>query len=257
MDLHNERYFFLSGFISLVFFALLVILVGYSILTTAKIEQFAMVKSDFVSVSIALSETPAEPQTLSEPLETPSEPIEEPVEERVEEKPLPPQQKAAEEVPEIANLFSQVKSQNEPKKKPDDTKRREDLSALEKEIMTSKQQQRFTDRVKNIELIKPGMKMVVQGGSTGPVVNEYHAKIQGMIHANFHPPAGSEGEKARVLIQISAEGKLISYRIIAYSGNPGLNGEVDWLKERLAALRFPSHPENKEAVLECILTAKE
>ena len=44
MDSTKERYFFLSGLISLSLFALLVLLVGYSLLISSKIEQFAMIQ---------------------------------------------------------------------------------------------------------------------------------------------------------------------------------------------------------------------
>ena len=251
MDLHNERFFFLSGIISFAFFALLVLVVGYSIVTSAKIEQFAMLQSEFVSVSIAISDAKSEPHT--EPVEPSPASEPEPLPEPVQEAKAP----APEPVPDISDLFSQVKPQSEPKKKSEDAKRLQELDTLEKEMMSSEQKQKFSDKVKNIELMKPGMKMVVQGGSTGPVVNEYHAKIQGLIYTHFHPPAGSEGQAARVRIKISPEGRLVSYKVIAYSGNPALNSEVDWLKERLGSLRFPPHPEQREANLECILTAKE
>lgn len=249
MGLHNERYFFLSGLISLSLFTFLVILIGYSVLTSAKIEQFAMIQSEFVSVSIAVSEQNEQTEAMSEMPAAAAQPL--------EEQPVPVEEKAPEAAPEIADLFSQVKPRSEPKKNPEKAKRSEELSALEKDIMTPAKKQRFTDKVKNIELVKPGLKMVVQGGSSGPIVNEYHAKIQGLIYAHFHPPTGSEGQAARVRIKISPAGKLISYKVIAYSGNASLNSEIDWLKERLGSILFPSHPEGRDAVLECILTAKE
>lgn len=249
MDLHNDRYFFLSGLISISLFSLLLFVIGYSVLTSVKIEQFAMTQSEFVSVAIDISEAPARTETLAEKAKPAVEPV--------EEKPAPLEAKKAETVPEISDLFSQVKPQNEPKKKSDDPKKREDFTALEKEIMAPTEKQRFTDKVKSVVLSQPGMKMTVQGGSTGPVVNKYHAKIQGLIHANFHPPAGSAGQKARVLIKISAAGKLISYKVIAYSAHAELNSEVDWLKERLDTVVFPNHPEGRDTELDIILTPEE
>lgn len=249
MDLHNERYFFLSGLISLTLFSLLVLLVGYSVLTSVKIEQFAMTQSDVISVSIAISEQKAQSELPSEAAQAVPEPV--------NEEPAPEEEKKVETVPEISDLFSQVKPLNEPKKKSENAKRSDELSALEKEITAQSEKQRFTDKVKNIELLKPGMKMTVQGGSSGPIVNEYHAKIQGLIYTQFHPPAGSQGQAARVRIKISPDGRLVAYRVLAYSGHAALNNEVDWLKERLGSVRFPAHPDGKEALLECILTAKE
>lgn len=248
MNSHHDRYFFISGFISISLFLLILLLAGYAVRNSAKIEQFAMVQSDTISVSIALSEEKGQIEPAAETAEPPSEP---------EPAPVPPEKKSAEKSPEISDLFSQVKPRIEPQKNADRTKRYEGLAALEKELTASAEKQRFSEKVKNIELSKPGLKMVVQGGSAGPVVNEYHAKIQGLIYTHFHPPAGSAGQAARVRIKISPGGKLVSYKIIAYSASTSLNNEVDWLKERLGTVVFPPHPEGREAVLECILTAKE
>ncbi len=250
MNSHNERYFFISGLISFSFFGVLVLLIGYSLVAATKIEQFAMTHSDVVSVSIA----DAVEITRSEPLEQ-SEPAEDlPV---VEEETPAEAKSPAEPVPEISDLFAQVKPKNESKKNAEAQKRSEQLNALEQELLKPKETSRISDKVKKVELSKLGMKMVVQGASSGPIVNEYHAKIQGLIYARFHPPSGTQGQAARVRITIDAAGRLVSYKVLAYSRSSSLNGEVDWLGERLEAVSFPSHPEGRDAVIECILTAKE
>lgn len=248
MDFNQERYFFLSGLISVTFFLLLLFIAGYSVILTPKIEQFAMIKSDVINVSIAVSESKVSQQPMPEPTAVPekSEPV-------VEEKEVSKPEKA----PDISDLFSQVKPDKTSKKEKEDTARRDELNNLEKELLTRKDTPRFSDKVNKVELAKPSVKMVATGGSTGPIVNEYHAKIQGLVYAYFRPPSGSAGEIARVRMNISASGKLISYKVIRYSGNGTFNSEVDWLKDRLSAVRFPEHPEGKEAVLEFILTAKE
>ena len=74
---------------------------------------------------------------------------------------------------------------------------------------------------------------------------------------NFSPPAGSQGNFAKVKIKLSSDGRLLYYAVVSYSGNSGLNSEVDWLKDRLKRISFPKHPDNKDTVLEFILTAKE
>lgn len=254
MGLNSERYFFLSGLISLSLFLALLFLIGYSLLVSTKIEQFAMTQSQFVSVSVAITEPIKQTEPVVEPVQpdvTPPEP------EKQVEKQSEPVPSAPAPVADISDLFSQVKAQKTPDKPKSDPKRTEELSALEKEITKNTQTPRLSDKVKSLELVKPSLKMVVQGGSTGPVVNEYHAKIHGLVYASFHPPAGSAGQGARVMIRISASGKLLSYKVIAYSASPSLNSEVDWLKERLGSIVFPPHPEGREAVLEFILTAKE
>jgi periplasmic protein TonB len=248
MDLHQKRYFFLSGLISLTFFIGLLLLVGYSLIFSPNVVQFAMLKSDVINVSIAISKTKVTKQTNPELAITPRElkPIEK--QEKVS-KPVP--------VPDISDLFANVKPQKIVKKTTEERKENEQLNKLEKELLAPKDNPKFTDKVNKIEFAKPSVKMIAQGGSTGPIVNEYHAKIQGLVYTYFRPPAGTAGDVARVRMTISATGKLISYKVITYSGNGLFNSEVDWLKDRLSSIHFPVHPEGKDAILEFILTAKE
>ncbi|HEX5328656.1 TonB C-terminal domain-containing protein [Sulfuricurvum sp.] len=247
MDFNQERYFFLSGLISVTFFLTLVFIAGYSVILAPKTEQFAMIKSDVINVSIAISES-----KVSE------EPTHEDVSSEVSE-PAVQEEKVTktEPVPEISDLFAQVKPDKTAKKEKENTARRDELNTLEKDLLTRKDTPRFTDKVNKVELAKPSVKMVAQGGSSGPIVDKYYANIQGIVHTNFHPPAGTVGEIAKVRMSFNATGKLISYKVLRYSGNGTFNSEVDWLKDRLSGVRFPEHPEGKEAVLEFILTAKE
>lgn len=248
MNFNQERYFFISGIISVSLFIGVLFLAGFSLIHSPKIEQFAMIKSDVINVSIALSED--KPSEESVPVQEALQPEPEPLQKNEESAP-------AEEVPEISDLFAQVKPQKTSKNYKEENARREELSALEKELLERKESPRFSDKVSKVELARPSVKMVPQGGSTGPVVNEYHAKIQGLIYSYFRPPSGSAGEAARVRMNISASGKLMGYKVIRYSGNGTFNSEVDWLKDRLGSVRFPEHPEGKDTVLEFILTAKE
>ncbi|MDD2950286.1 MAG: TonB C-terminal domain-containing protein [Sulfuricurvum sp.] len=249
MGFNHERYFFLSGLISISLFVFLLFLAAYNLIFSPKAEQFAMTKSEFISVSLAVTNTKSEDH--SEP--TPQVKVQKTEPEREPEKPIAQPEKT----PDISDLFAQVKPQKTIKKPLEDSKQNEQLNKLEKELLTHKDTPRFSDKVNKVELAKPSVKMVVQGGSSGPIVNEYHAKIQALVYTNFHPPAGSAGAVARVRMNISGSGKLISYRVLSYSGNSSFNSEVDWLRDRLSAIRFPDHPEGKDTVLECILTAKE
>jgi len=246
MGYNQERYFFLSGLISITLFVVLLFLAGYSLVLSPVIEQFAMTQSEYVSVSIVEPNHEVQKSSESDPLPEEAEPIQE--EDRVVEE---------EPIPEISDLFSQVKAEKIPKKLQEDTKRRDELNVLENELLERKDSPRISDKVSKVELAKPSVKMIPQGGSSGPLVNEYHAKIQALVYTYFRPPSGTAGEAARVRMKISASGKLISYKVMSYSGSGSFNGEVDWLKDRLNAVRFPEHPDGKDAVLECILTAKE
>jgi len=251
MGFNDERYFYISGAISLFFFSLLISLFGLTLLQSTKIQNFAMIQSDTISVSLDINDKPAveSKQFLAE---IPSQ--------RVEPVPVQEEQKTSPEpIPEISDLFSSVKAPDESKKKKEDLKKRdESLHNLEKQILErQKNQQQFSEKVKSLELVQPSIKMVAAGGSTGPVVNEYHAKIQALVYTNFHPATGTQGSLSRVKMVISSDGKLLSYKVLSYSSNTSFNSETDWLKERLKKVVFPSHPEGKDAVLEFILTAKE
>jgi periplasmic protein TonB len=246
MGFNQERYFFLSGLISISLFMALLFSIGYTLVASPKIEQFALKQSDYISISILDEQVEVQADTVAETLPEDSKPAEE---KEVVVKPEP--------VPDISDLFSQIKVDERPVKPKEETKRSDELNLLEKELTKKRETHRFSDKVSKVELVKPSVKMIPQGGSSGPLVNEYHGKIQSLLYTYFRPPSGTVGESARIRMKISATGKLISYKVVSYSGNGSFNSEVDWLKDRLNSIRFPEHPDGKDAVLECILTAKE
>lgn len=90
----------------------------------------------------------------------------------------------------------------------------------------------------------------------GSDIDQYKAKVQGVIYAHFHPESGTQGFSARVRIVLSADGKLDSYRVISSSGNALFNEALDSLKERLRQASFPKNPNRDEAIFEIILTSK-
>jgi len=151
---------------------------------------------------------------------------------------------------------STVKTNKPTPKVKEDTKRLAELNALEEKVLSAKRDSKLFEKAKTLDLAKTGVKLSAVSGSSGPMVNEYKGKIQGIVYANFHPPAGTEGFSARVRITLSSDGKLLSYRVISYSGSSVFNAEVDWLKERLGHIVLPSNPNGDEAVFEIILTAK-
>lgn len=248
MNLHYQRYFFQSGAITLFFIGVILSFFMSDLLHSSKPDAFAMTKSDVVSVS--LEDTPAHvSEVVSAPMPVEQKPLKEV--KKVSDQPAP----TKEVVPAIDDLFSTVKSTKSKPKPIDNTKQVSELNALEEKVLTTKRDTKLFDKVKTLELAKSGVKMV--SSSTGPAVNEYNAKIQGIIYSNFHPASGTEGFAARVRISLSPDGRLLAYRVISYSGNAVFNAEVDWLKERLRQVGLPQHPQGEEAVFEIILTAKE
>lgn len=254
MHLDNERYFFLSGLITFSLTALLILSIGLQFFSITKPQSFAMNKSDTISISLSDSPHKVSSHELTPPVSNTPEV------QKTEESSEPEAEQVVEEkskVPEITDLFSTVKPAKEIKKPNEKSNVLSNLKTLEEKVLSTKRESQFSEKVKTLDLAKSGVKMATASGSTGPMVNEYHAKIQGIIYTNFHPASGTEGYAARVRIAVSAEGKITSYKVLSYSGNAVFNAEVDWLKERLRQVGFPPHPMGEDSVFEIILTAKE
>lgn len=81
--------------------------------------------------------------------------------------------------------------------------------------------------------------------SSGDEVNEYLAKIQAIVYNYFEPPENSQGHQVKVVIELSALGKMLDFRILNYSSNLALNQECDKIKNRLLSVLFPISPNNK------------
>lgn len=252
MNLHYQRFFLQSGVITFFILVLIFSFFVNGLLKTSKPDAFAMTKSDVISIS--LDDHPSSvfvkvPQR-SEPSTPPPE-----VEPKNEEDTAPQEEVVKQVTPEINDLFATVKVSKTKPKTPDNTRQISELNALEKKVLETNRDSKIFNKVKTLDLAKSGVKMMAP--SSGPAVNEYNAKIQGIIYANFHPASGTEGYAARVRISLSPDGRLLAYRVISYSGSAVFNAEVDWLKERLRQVGLPPHPQGQEAVFEIILTAKE
>ena len=247
MNLHYQRFFLQSGLITLFIIVSILSLVFTALLKTATPDAFALTKSDVISISLedkpssAAKEVPRESSAVEEPKTVETTP--------------PLEDETQEAIPEINDLFSTVKVPKNKEKLSDKSKQLVELNALEEKVLATHRDSKLFDKAKTLDLAKSGVKMVAS--SSGPAVNEYNAKIQAIVYANFHPASGTEGFAARVRITLSPDGRLVAYRVISYSGNTVFNAEVDWLKERLRQVGLPSHPQGEEAVFEIILTAKE
>jgi len=159
---------------------------------------------------------------------------------------------------DISSLFGEVKTKklvkrNKTKKATVDDKF---LKKIKRRIKTKDtkvvKSEEASSLVKNLKLSKQNIKVV--GDSSG-VVDEYLAKIHAEIYAKFFPPAESVGKSAKVRLQIDANGVLVSFRVVTYSGDGLFDESVDSCLNSLH--QFPIHPEHKAMRLELILTAKE
>ena len=251
----DERYFYISGLISLSLFASVIALFAMVALHSSSIDTFAMQEDNYISVSLNMDVVvPSQNDAKPDPKPTPEaevipEPEPELVVEEIQSTPEPVNT-------DVSSLFDDVWTQSADtkvvkKEKTVDTKR---LAAIEKRIKTkeTKKSQKASDTVKTLELIKPSIEVVGASASTAPEVNKYLAKIHGQVKSKFYPPASSEGSSAKVRVKIDANGNITSYKVLVYSGSNIFNEEVDRLQARLKRMTFPKNPDGKSISLEII-----
>lgn len=244
---HNDYYFYLSGFLSLSLFILVLFVTLFFVMFKEKPKVFALTKDKYIAVSIDIT-----PKQKSKNSAKPAP------------KPTPKpaaKPKPSEPAPDISDLFSNVKSPklaSKPKvqKKQVDTKR---IAAIEKRIKTSQKttSENAQQKIKELALVKPSIEISGASSSSAHEVNEYYAKIQALIYDNFFPPVSTEGSVAQVKIYLSAQGKLLDFRVLTPSGNTLFNKEVDALAQRLSGVTFPISPDVQEETLSIYLTVQE
>jgi len=226
----NNRYFYISGFLSLLLFSVFIVLFFMMLLNSSKIKSYALHKNNFISISIANIKTEEavtkkstvhKVKTVPKPVDIPSENI------------------------DVNNLFSDVWTKKITKKKPKprDVKR---LAQLRKQLPLSQENEEITKETKE-----------VISASNAQEVNEYLAKIQAIVYEHFHVPPNSQGNSVKALIELNSIGKLIDFRILNYSANDALNEEVDKIKKRLLQVVFPINLQNKSTKTVVILRSKE
>lgn len=247
MPVDNNRFFVFSGVASFFLFSIVIFIVIWQTSVMVKPISYASLQSDVISISLDSS------------VVADSKPQKQPSKERLLTQPaIEKASKVKEEKkvqPEITDLFSSVKVTHPPKESKSSANELSELNALEEKVLSTKRSSQLFEKAKSLDLAKASVKVV--SASSGPMVNEYYAKVQGIIYSNFHPASGTEGFSARVRIVLTSDGKLESYRVVSASGSAVFNAEVDWLKERLRQVALPKNPTGDEAIFEIILTAKD
>lgn len=256
----DNRYFYFSGFLSLLIFFAAIMMFGFVLFQKNTIDTFAMTEDNYISVSVNMdvpvpSKNDVKPDPEPTPKEEiPPEPEPEPVVEEMEVTPDPVET-------DVSNLFDDVWTpsadtkvvKEEPKV---DTKR---LAAIEKRIKTKevKKTKKASESIKTLTLQKSTAKAVGASASTAPEVNKYLAKIHAQVKSKFYPAASTEGSSAKIRITLDANGNLVRYRVLVYSGSALFNEEVDRLEGRLKQMTFEHNPEGKSFSLEIILIVEE
>lgn len=253
----EDRYFYISGLISLTFFSAVVFLFVLVIVHKNSIDTFAMQEDNYISVSLDMDViTPSKNSAKPDPKPTPKEevlPEPEPQVEEIESTPDPVNT-------DVSSLFDDVWTQSADTKvdQKEDKEESKRLAAIEKRIKTkeTKKVQKASDTIKTLELVKPSIEVVGSSASTAPEVNKYLAKIHALVKSKFFPPASTEGESAKVRVELDASGHLTRYKVLVYSGSNIFNEEADRLEKRLQRMSFPENPEGKSISLDIILTVE-
>ena len=235
MDKSNN-YFIISGFISISLFIVFVFMFFYMLFSSNKLKTFALKKDNYISISI---ETPLKNVKTFKKSFKKSTPTN-------EDKTISDISKDV----DIKNLFNDVWTRKIKKTTP--KKRKVDLRHIQK---IQKKSKTFSDnKVKSLSNI---VQNEVKKDSTSNEVNEYLAKIQALVYEHFFPPQNSYGYSVKAVIELSAIGKVMDFRILDYSANSSLNRECDNIKARLMRVIFPKNPQHRSGIYEIILKAKE
>ena len=233
---NTQKYFYLSGVISLSIFTLFLISFFYMIFHSSKINTFAMNKDTFISISLDTIKVKAVKNQKSAKSIA-----------KVIEKSVVPQNI------DVNDLFSDVWTKKIAKTKPKNKRR---IAEIQKKLQTSSE-----NRVDKIDELITDDKNVKSeqslSSSTANEVNEYLAKIQAIVYKYFNVPLNSQGHSVKAHIMINALGRLVDFRILTYSENQALNNEADKMKERLKSVIFPINPQSRSSDTIVILTSKE
>ena len=234
----NDYYFYLSGFISLALFFILISIFIFMLISTQEIKSYALKKDNYISVSLDM----IVPQTTKNI--------------KVEEKKIEPISEEIESDLSIDDLFSDVTTKTIKKKKEKkiDNKRFQELTKLLKTAKLNEVDS-LNDKINSIQ--DSNIAKETKQSSTADEVNEYLAKIQAIIYKNFNPPQNTQGKSAKVVIELSAVGKIIDFRVLSLSDNEDFNKELNKIKDRLYGTLFPRNPDNKQFRLITIIRSKE
>lgn len=234
----NKNYFFIvSGIISVSLFTFFLTLFIFMLFSSDKNKIYALTKDNYIAVSIELPTSNLQKVKQSSDLTLNTVP-------------------EAKEV-DIGDLFSDVWTKDiksiVKKEQPLDNKRFQDI---QKRLKTVEKTSSKSALNKLDDLQTEDKDNESSTSSSGDEVNEYFAKIQALVYEHFYPPQNSEGYSVKAVIELSAFGKVLDFRILNYSTNEALNDECDKVRSKLIGVLFPVNPENKSGQYIIILKSK-
>jgi len=233
---NRQKYFYLSGFISLSIFTLFLVSFFYMIFHSTKLKTFAMNKDTFISISLDTVKVKAVKNKKS----------------AKSVKPIIEKSVVAQNI-DVNDLFSDVWTKKIAKPK---TKNKRRIAEIQKKLQTTSENR--VDKIEKLIVDEQSVKSNEElSSSTANEVNEYLAKIQAIVYKYFNVPLNSQGYSVKAHIVINTLGRLVDFRILTYSENQALNDEVDKIKQRLQSVIFPINPQNKSSDTIVILRSKE
>jgi len=236
----NQKYFYISGFISLSLFFLFLSMFVIMLFQVQDIKSFALKKNNYISISLEMvPQVKATKKSKSIPYKIQSTTV------------------SKTKNIDVNNLFSDVWTQkidHKVEKKEVNSKR---INEIQKQIKLKENNK--VSPIDNSTNEDSDMKDNSHdiASSSADEVNEYLAKIQAIVYQHFNVPPNSQGNSVKTLIELDPFGKLLDFRILNYSSNEALNREVDKIKERLRVVVFPVNPENRVTKTVVILISKE
>ncbi len=234
----NDYYFYISGFISFALFFGFIAVVIIMLMSNINIKSYALKEDNYISISLDI----VTPQTSKNA--------------KVEEKTIEPISEEIESDLSIDDLFSDVSTKTIKKKKEKkiDSKRFQELT---KRVKTAKLNKVDSMNEKINSIQDSNIAKITKQNSSADEVNEYLARIQAIIYKNFNPPQNTQGKSAKVVIELSAIGKMLDFRVLSPSDNEDFNKELHKIKNKLQGALFPSNPDNENFRLITIITSKE
>ncbi|WP_304543107.1 TonB C-terminal domain-containing protein [Sulfurimonas microaerophilic] len=225
----DDKYFYISGFISLSLFLFFFALFAILLFSASQTKKYGLKKDNYVSISLNIPVV-TKPHTKKKVEKAPS---------------IVTESNEVTKDVDVNDLFSDVWTQKidhtQTKPKKINSKRIQEIS---KRVKTSKtnEVESISEKLKSLDATNNDQEQ--QSSSTADEVNEYLAKIQAIVYDNFSPPMNSEGNTVKIVIELDAIGKMLDFRVLTYSSNEALNQEADKIKMRLANIMFPQNPDH-------------
>ncbi len=239
----DDKYFYISGAISLTIFFVFLFLFANLLFNVANIKNYGLKKENYVAISLATPDIAKQLKKTKPSKTTPTVTQADTVSKNID----------------VNDLFSDVWTQKiDHTKKPKEVNSKR-IQEISKRVKKSEKNnvESLAEKVENID--KSDSNQEKQSSSSADEVNEYLAKIQAIVYDNFIPPMNSEGSVVKIVIELDSIGKMLDFRVLNYSSNDALNQEADNMKRRLISVIFPKNPDNRSfrAIINLIPENKE